>query len=566
MPYKAQATLSFFLSLALSFSLGLFVFPLYSYASQEANPEYAPRIIHKAEEEGDYGKPVSGDMLVVGLMGEPTNMLPFMTSDNISREVSSNFYVAPLKFDKDLEVVPFAAEKFEVLEDGLLLSFKLHENIRWSDGVELTAEDVEFTYQLMIDSETPTAYAGDFKAVKSFTVTDKYSFEVRYEKPFPRSLSTWMSAIMPKHALKNLRGHELRSSPLLRKPLSAGPYLLDQWQAGSFLRLKANPDYFEGKANIDHILYRIIPDSTTLFLELKAGKIDILGSLSSQQYLYQTNNKSFRSKFNIYQWLQSMYIFMGYNLKSPIFSDLRVRQAIAHAVDKEELLKGVFFGQGVSTIGPFMPGTWAYNNEIKDYTHDRAKALELLAEAGWLKGKNDLLYKEGHPFTFTLLVNQGNETRIKAGVLLQHQLKKIGIDVKIRTVEWAAFLKNFVDKGFFDALILGWTIPAEPDSYDVWHSSRAGGGLNFVSYANKEVDELLELGRGTFDRDKRKEYYYRMQEILHEEQPYLFLFVPYSFAAVDKRFKGIEPAPAGIGYNRDEWWVPLDQQRYNIKP
>ena len=140
-------------------------------------------------------------------------------------------------------------------------------------------------------------------------------------------------------------------------------------------------------------------------------------------------------------------------------------------------------------------------------------------------------------------------------------LKRIGVEVKIRTVEWAAFLKNFVDKGFFDALILSWTLPAEPDSFDVWHSSRIGG-LNFIGFANDEADELLVQGRSTFDRAERKKVYDRFQEILHEQQPYCFLFVPYSFSAVHKRVKGIQPAPAGIGYNQNYWWIPAVEQRY----
>ena len=525
-----------------------------------AEPEAHPQGIHYFEEKRQQGKAV-GEMLVMGTIAEPTNLLPFMTSDSASREIGAYFYVAPLKYDANLEVVPFAAQKFEVLEDGLLLRFTLHKGILWSDGVELTADDVEYTYQLMIDDQTPTSYAGDFKIIKSFEVTGRYSFEVRYEKPFPRALSTWMSAIMPKHALEGLRGQDLRTSPLLRRPLSCGPYLLDTWKPGESIKLKANPHYFEGPPSIDYLLYRFIPDVTTMFLELKAGTVDLVGSLTPQQYLYQTQNKQFADNFNVYNWLASAYTYMGYNLKSVLFKDIRVRQAISHAINKEDIIKGALFGQGVPTIGPFSPTSWAYNKDIVDYDYNPEKALALLAEAGWTLNKDNILVKDGMPFSFTLLVNQGNETRIKTAVLIQYQLKRIGVEVKIRTVEWAAFLKNFVDKAFFDALILSWTLPAEPDSFDVWHSSRIGG-LNFIGFANDEADELLVQGRSTFDRVERKRVYDRFQEILHEEQPYCFLFVPYSFSAVHKRVKGIQPAPAGIGYNQNHWWIPAAEQRY----
>lgn len=517
-------------------------------------------VIHHFSKNGQQEKAI-GEMLVVGTIAEPTNLLPFMTSDSSSREIANYFYVAPLRYNAELEVVPFAARQFEILEDGLLLRFTLHKNIFWSDGVELTAEDVEYTYQLMTDDSTPTSYAGDFKIIKSFTVLNRYSFEVRYDKPFPRALSTWMSPIMPKHALSGLRGHDLRSSPLLRQPISCGPYTLDTWKPGASIRLKANPNYFEGKPAIDYILYRFIPDATTMFLELKAGTIDMVGSLTPQQYLYQTDTPQFQKNFTVYNWLSAAYTFLGYNLQSPIFSDVRVRQAMSYAINKEDIIKGALFGQGMPTIGPFSPTSWAYNNSIKDYAYDQAQALTLLAEAGWVPNAEGKLEKEGVPLSFTLLVNQGNEPRIKTAVLIQYQLRKIGIDVKIRTVEWAAFLKNFVDKGFFDALILSWTLPAEPDCFDVWHSSRIGG-LNFVHYKNSEADSLLVEARSTFDRNARKQMYDRFQEILHEEQPYCFLFVPYTFSAVHNRVKGIQPAPAGIGYNQNDWWIPLTEQRY----
>ena len=184
------------------------------------------------------------------------------------------------------------------------------------------------------------------------------------------------------------------------------------------------------------------------------------------------------------------------------------------------------------------------------------------AEAGWTPGKDGILEKDGLPFEFTILVNQGNNERIKVAVILQQMFRAVGVKVAIRTVEWAAFLKEFVDTRKFDALILAWNILDDPDIYDVWHSSAAAGhGLNFVSFCNAEVDRLLEKGRASEDRGERKAVYDRFQEILHEEQPYLFLYVPYSLPMVQARFQGIQPAPAGITYNFDRWWVPRALQQ-----
>jgi len=152
--------------------------------------------------------------------------------------------------------------------------------------------------------------------------------------------------------------------------------------------------------------------------------------------------------------------------------------------------------------------------------------------------------------------------RSKCAEIIQRRLAEIGIKVKIRIIEWAAFVNDFINKRKFDATILGWTIPLDPDIYDVWHSSKtAPQELNFISYKNSEVDELLEKGRSTFDQKVRKEYYDRVQELLAEEQPYAFLYVPDALPIINSRFRGVEPAPLGIGHNFIKWYVPKEEQK-----
>ena len=203
---------------------------------------------------------------------------------------------------------------------------------------------------------------------------------------------------------------------------------------------------------------------------------------------------------------------------------------------------------------------------MKTYNYDPAKARELLSQAGLTDTNNDgVLEKDGKPFEFEILTNQGNETRQKCAEIIQRQLKEVGIIVKIRIVEWSAFVTNFINKRRFDAVILGWTIPLDPDAYDVWHSSKtAPEELNFVSYKNPEVDLVLEKGRSTFNQDERKKYYDRFQEILAEDQPYTFLYVPEDLIIINSRFRGIEPAPIGIGHNVIKWYVPKDEQKYTM--
>ncbi|HMM37958.1 MAG TPA: peptide-binding protein [Desulfovibrio sp.] len=507
----------------------------------------------------DYGPPVDGGRLLQATLAEPMNLIPALSTDSASHAVAEHLYVAPLKYDKDIKLVPWAAESYEVLEDGRLLRFRLRPGIRWWDGVELTAKDVEFTYKLMIDPKTPTAYAEDYLAVKSFTVTGRYSFEVRYDKPFARALVTWALSILPEHALA---GQDLMNTKYSREPLGCGAYKIKEWLPGSRLVLTANAEYFEGRPHLDEMVLRVIPDQATQFLELKAGNLDEMG-LSPYQYLFETNGPEWKERFRKYEYLSFGYTYLGYNLDSPLFSDVRVRRALDFAIDKEEIVKGVLAGLGVPAVGPYKPGTWVYNESLKPRAHDSGRARALLAEAGWRDTDGDgLLDKGGRPFAFTILTNQGNTQRIQAATIIQRRLRDVGVEARIRTVEWAAFIKEFVNKGRFDALVLGWNITQDPDIYDVWHSSKAEpGGLNFVHYRNPELDELLEEGRRTLDQNRRKRIYGRVQEILHEDQPYCFLYVPMSLPILQARIQGVAPAPAGIDYNFYQWWIPRELQR-----
>ncbi len=499
------------------------------------------------------GEPVNGGQMRMGSLGEASNLIPYLSSDSASSEITEWLYIAPLRYDKNLEIEAFAAESWEVLDGGRHFRFTLKPGIVWEDGHPLSADDVAFTYQLMIDPKTPTAYAGDFLLIKEFKQTGPLSFEVWYEKPYARAIITWMLPILPKHCLE---GQDINNTPFSRQPIGAGAFKLKRWDAGSRITLEANPRYFEGRPRLDEVIYRNIPDLSTIFLEAKAGKLDFLG-LTPQQYLRQTKGAQWEAHWRKYKYLSPSYTFLGFNLESPFFKEEKVRQALSHAVNREAIIKVVLLGMGEPTIGPYKPGTWVYNDKLEPYPYDPQKAAALLAEAGWLPSKEGILQKDGLPFDFTILVNQGNDQRIKAATIIQQNLKAVGVNARIRTVEWAAFIKEFVEKGRYDALILAWNILQDPDIYDVWHSSKAvANGLNFIKYRNAEVDELLEAGRSSTNQAERKVAYDRIQAILHKEQPYIFLFVPYALPMVAAKVQNIEPAPAGITYNFDRWWIP----------
>ncbi|MCU0576223.1 MAG: peptide-binding protein [Desulfobacterota bacterium] len=526
---------------------------------QENHKELVPEAPGTATPADD--QPSFGDVLVLSSIGDASNLIPMLASDSSSHAVAGFIFNGLVKYDKDYTIVGDLARSWDIENDGRLLRFHLRNDVLWHDGEKFTAHDVMFTYRLIIDPGTPTAYAEKYKLVKSARVMDEYTFEVEYEKPLAPALISWGALqILPEHLLK---GQDITKTPFARSPVGTGPFRFVGWKTGQKITLKANETFFDGMPYFMGINYRIIPDQNTEFLELKAGSIDMM-DLTPLQFLRQTDTPEFKERYTKYRYLADGYTYLGFNLKKKPFDDVLVRQAIAYAVDKEEIIKGVLQGLAEVATGPYKPGTMWYDAKVRGYPHDPGKARQLLMDAGYLDRNGDgVVEKDGKPLVLNIITNQGNALREKTAQIIQQRLKAVGIDVKIRIIEWTVFLKQYVDKGNFDAVILGWNILQDPDLFNVWHSSQAvKGGLNFVGFKDEEIDRLLVDGRETYDNARRKQCYDRIQEILAEQQPYVFLYVPYSLPAVSSRIRGIVPAPAGITYNLEKWYVPKPMQKY----
>ena len=511
-------------------------------------------------------KTAYGDTFVQASIGDITGLIPNITTDASSHAVGSLIYDGLVQIDKDLNWVPSMADSWQFSKDCLTLTFKLRKNVKWHDGKPFTAEDVLFTYKTMMNPKTPTAYRDDFELVRDVQVLDPYTVRVMYSQPYAKAVGSWGTAMLPKHLLaKYVEEGKLREAPQITQPVGTGPYRFQEWKSGDRVVLVANKDYYvEGRPYLGRIVYRVIPSQATIFLELKAKGVD-MADLTAIQYARQTDYPAFKQDYNKFRYPGSGYTYLGFNLKDPRFADRRVRQAFAHAINKPDLIEGVVMGLAREATGPLRPGTWAYTDKVKRYPYDPAKAKQLLAAAGWSDRNGDgiLRNKEGQPFSFTIRTNQGNEERKKIAELIQQRLKEIGIQTDIQTIEWAAFLKEYIKQKRFEAIILGWGTGIDPDQYPIWHSSQMGPDqLNQISFSNAEVDALLEKGRTSCHQQERVAAYRRIQEILAEEQPVVFLYFKDALPAVSSRVRGIKPEAAGIGYNFIDWFVPKHLQRY----
>ncbi len=511
-------------------------------------------------------KPAYGDTYVQASIGDITGLIPNITSDSASHEVGGLIYDGLVQTDKDLNWSPLMAESWQFSKDCLTLTFKLKRGIKWHDGKPFTADDVLFTYKTIMNPKTPTAYRDDFEPVKEVQAVDPTTVRVTYSQPFAKALGSWSTAMLPKHLLeKDVDQGKLRESPLNTRPVGTGPYRFQEWKSGEKVVLVANKDYHvEGRPYLGKIVYRVIPSQATIFLELKAKGVD-MAVLTAIQFARQTDYAAFKKDYAKFRYPGNAYTYFGFNLKDPRFADKRVRQAFAHAINKQELIEGVVMGLAREATGPLRPGSWAFTDKVKRYEYNPAKAKALLAAAGWMDRNGDgiLRNKDGQAFTFTIRTNQGNEERKKVAEIIQERLKEIGVQTDIQTIEWAAFLKEYLKQRRFEAIVMGWGTGLDPDQYPIWHSSQVGPDqLNHISYANPEVDALLEKGRLSCQQKDRVPTYYRLQEILAEDQPLVFLYFKDVLPVVSSRVRGIKPAPAGIGYNFIDWFVPKQLQRY----
>ena len=496
-------------------------------------------------------------------IGEPSNLIPLLASDGASAEISRLIFNGLVKYGPDLKLTGDLAERWELLDSGQKIIFYLRKDVLWQDGAPFTAKDVKFTFDRLRDPGVPTPYAASFDKVKSLRVLDDLTVQVDYSEPFSPGLVSWTMGIIPEHLL---RDKDFKTTDFRRHPVGTGPYRLEQWLSGQQLVLTANKRYFEGVPNIERYVYRIIPDQATTFLELQAEALDGV-ALSPLQFEKQTETPFFKKNYTPYHWSGRQYTYLAYNLKNPLFSDPRVRHALGMAVDKEEIIRATLLGHGRVSAGPFLAESWASDPTVKPGAYDPEGARRLLKEAGWVDSNGDgLLEKEGHPFSFTVLTNQGNDQRKMICELIQKRWRDIGVDMKIQVVEWSVLLKEFIQGRRFEAVLLAWSLSLEPDDvYAVFHSSQtAPGQFNFVSYKNSEVDGLLEKGRTLFSVEERVPIYQRVHRLIAEDAPYLFLVESEALLMLHRRFEGVTVTPLGVGYDFIHWAVPLNKQKYKI--
>ncbi len=485
---------------------------------------------------------LASSTLNLSMSSSPSRLNPILANDSASSEIADWLFNGLFKYDKDGNITTEIASSYTFVTPTKLI-VKLKPNVLWHDKERVTSKDVVFTYHKIIDPKVFNSIKSNFKEVESVKALDELSVEIIYKKPYFKALETWMVGLLPYHILKDEK--DLMTSSFNKNPIGTGSYKLKEFKTAQDIELVANDDFFEGRPKIDKILYKFIPDSNTSFLYLKQKKLDI-GGLTPMQVKRQIDD-GFKDSFEILSRPSFGFTYLGFNLENPKFKDIKVRQALSLAINRQELVDILFFGYGEVCNGPFMPDSFAYNEEIKETKQNLQKAKELLKEAG---------YDEKNPLSFELITNTGNDIRVNTAQILQYQLEKVGVIMKIRVMEWQAFLNTVVTPRKFETVLLGWSLALMPDAYPLWHSNSAKlGGFNLVNYKNEKIDELIEKGSGTINKDELSVIYKEIFKIIANDLPYLFLYIPDSITAINKDIKNIEPSFIGIMHNQKDWEI-----------
>lgn len=520
-----------------------------------------------ASNEIDYSKQYpsqQGGSMISAMAAEPSGLIFMVAGESASAAIAANIFNSLLSYDANLDIKGDLADSWQISDDQKTITFKLKPDMKWADGSPLTSADVLFTWETVTNENTRSPYASDYQLVTHAEAPDDMTFRVTYGQIYAPALDSWASLhILPKHLLA---GQDIRTTAFARQPVGSHYYQLSQWNHGENLKLTRNPNSVLGQAAIDQLVTRIIPDNSAQFLELMADNIDSMGLDPIKYSRIIPARPELKKNLNLYKELGNSYTYLGFNLKHKPFDDIRVRKAINYAIDKQEIIDGVYLGLGINIASPYKPGTRWSNPKLTPYSYNPEKARTLLKEAGYILNANGILERDGQPFAFEIITNQ-NKEREKSAVIIQRRLKEVGIDVKIRAIEWASFISRFINTGDFDAVILGWGLGLDPDQYNIWHSSQqAPGQFNFIGYNNPIVDTLLEQGRTEINPDNRQEIYHAFAAQLLADSPIVYLSAGYGLSAIHKRVQGIANPipPAGVGYDSQKWYIPKPYLRNQI--
>lgn len=471
------------------------------------------------------------------------------------------------------EVVPTEmAKSWETSKDSLTWTFHLRPGLKWSNGDPLDAADFKFTYEAIASDkvESPRKYITDY--IKSIETPDPQTVVVTFKQVRCDALQNLGLPLLPSHFYKADFSDVTQYNE--KPPASAGPFKFKEWVHDDHLTLERNADYWKGAPNLEGWIYKVVPDPGSRLGQIQNGEVDRIGIQPEQLTAVELD-----PNLKVFKYKDDGYDYIGLNMANPehpqsgedengklieqdphpILGDRKVRQAIAYGLDYDAIINKIYLGQGYRMAANVLPAIeWAYDKNLQPYPHDPEKSKQLLEEAGWKDSNGDgIREKDGKKLSLRLMTNAGNTTREDLGVLVQDQLKQVGFDIQFEAIEWGTMLEQ-MDGQKYDMVIIGWTgLGSDPNDDAFWHTNQdvPGSGFNNVSYHNLELNKLLEEGVSVpgCDTAKRAPIYKKIQQIIHDDVPYVFIAGSVANIGYTSKWEGINPGPWSFYHNVEQF-------------
>lgn len=514
------------------------------------------------------------DQLVFAISAAPEGRFnPLISNTQYDEYVNSLVYSSLLKLNSKIELEPALAKKYEVSKDNKVITFILRDNLSFHDGKPLTAEDVKFTLESLAhpkyDGEL-NSYVQSIKGFKEFNsgkaaslsgvvVKNATTIEITFAEPYaPALINIGTFGILPKHVWSSVPVNEWATkTDILSKPIGSGPYKFEVYNNGAYVKLNAFEKYYAGKPKMQNFILKVVNEATVQ-AELVSGTVDI-ADISS---IKNSESKNLMSKgVKVVRYPNSKIQYMGFNLRDKKL-DINVRTAIAYGIDRKAIVEGLIEGNGVVLDTPMVPSLWSYPKKgLVNYKADAKLAKEYLAKAGYKDTNGDgFVDKNGQNLKLILTVPKGDKIREQTGPIIQSDLKKIGIEIVLETMDFSATMQKVVGNHEFELYLMGNTLDPDPDPTPYWYSTQATDekgnfGWNIAAFRSKKADELLDLNRKQLNLSERKKTLQEFGILLNKELPWVPLYAADIVKAYRSELKGYMPNTFVDFYNVENWEI-----------
>ena len=524
---------------------------------------------------------VGGTMLMTAPGSGTYPLLPPFAADAMSRLVTDNVFERLAEIGPGLNTrgtdgfLPRLAEGWEYASDSMSIAFRINPRARWHDGQPVRASDVRFTLGVLKDPKTATAYTAVLGTIDSVSVRDSLTAVAWFNRRTPEQFYdfVYQVVILPEHVLKDIARDKLSASPEASRPIGSGRFRFASMEPGVRIELVADTAHYRGRPRLDRVIIAFAGEAGAAATQLLSGQADFLEIVPPD--VLPRLDSSAHARPVPYPGFQ--YAFLGFNHRDPrrasqphpLFGDLRVRQAVYAALDREAMLQNVFGGRGIIGRGPFP--TALADTSVRLPGFDRARAAALLDSAGWRAGADGMRARNGRPLEFGLLVPSSSAPRMRYAVLIQEQLRNVGIRVNIQSMDFNAFAER-QDGGNFDAALMAQaTDPTPATTRQNWSASGIPpAGQNNARYDNPRVDALLDSSLNTFDAARGRDQYRRAVQMIVDEVPAVWLYDVLTIAGVHKRIRPEGMRADAWWSGLADWWIPaaerIDRDRIGLRP